>query len=309
MNPQSPKKRANRRSSPAPDGQAEAKPEGSGKAPRGKKTRPTGNVQTLSMGRVLLIAVTGCAVGILWPRLAGVSLVPEAPVQQPTNAVDEDIAAAPQPKQAQPQEVSPLERIEIGTPQVTSCRSTDGKKSKNCGQVPVDKLLLDPLKTLALCPGTEGSFGKLSLGMVLNFEKGVVESLKSGRSTSLPRANADELLRCAQKALASVNLGTVTPEQAPYVSYTVYYPIELKTPESVIQDQVKVIEASGYATVRWKVAQIREQGERDAPVLARLLSGTKVVVTGRQGEWYRVKYDGSGREGWVHGAALGLQEE
>jgi len=31
-----------------------------------------------------------------------------------------------------------------------------------------------------------------------------------------------------------------------------------------------------------------------------------VVVTGRQGDWYRVKYDAQGREGWVHGAGLGL---
>jgi hypothetical protein len=41
-------------------------------------------------------------------------------------------------------------------------------------------------------------------------------------------------------------------------------------------------------------------------VVARVLSGTRVSVTGRQGDWYRVKYDGKGAEGWVFRTAIGM---
>jgi SH3-like domain-containing protein len=41
-------------------------------------------------------------------------------------------------------------------------------------------------------------------------------------------------------------------------------------------------------------------------VKARLLYGTKVFVTGRQGDWYRIRYDAHGREGWVHKNALAM---
>jgi SH3-like domain-containing protein len=66
-----------------------------------------------------------------------------------------------------------------------------------------------------------------------------------------------------------------------------------------------VIEASGRATVGWQVALIRNE-PRKGEVVARILSGTNVVVTGRNGDWYRVKYDGKGNEGWVYRSAIGL---
>ena len=39
---------------------------------------------------------------------------------------------------------------------------------------------------------------------------------------------------------------------------------------------------------------------------ATLTYGTEVFVTGRQGDWYRVKYDAKGNEAWVHKNALAL---
>ena len=66
-----------------------------------------------------------------------------------------------------------------------------------------------------------------------------------------------------------------------------------------------LVDASGRATVGWNVALIRKE-PRDGEVVARVLSGTNVVVTGRQGDWYRVKYDGKGNEGWVYRSAIGL---
>ena len=38
-----------------------------------------------SLGRVGLIAVFGFALGLIWPRLAGISLVPEAPLEHPSS--------------------------------------------------------------------------------------------------------------------------------------------------------------------------------------------------------------------------------
>jgi SH3-like domain-containing protein len=41
-------------------------------------------------------------------------------------------------------------------------------------------------------------------------------------------------------------------------------------------------------------------------IVARVLGGTRLAVTGRQGDWYRVKYDSEGHEGFVFKAAIGL---
>ena len=41
-------------------------------------------------------------------------------------------------------------------------------------------------------------------------------------------------------------------------------------------------------------------------VVARILRGTRVVVTGRKDDWYRVKYDAKGSEGWVFKTAIGM---
>jgi SH3-like domain-containing protein len=53
------------------------------------------------------------------------------------------------------------------------------------------------------------------------------------------------------------------------------------------------------------VAIIREK-PKDGPVVARILRGTRVVVSGRQDDWYRVKYDAKGSEGWVFKTAIGM---
>jgi hypothetical protein len=45
---------------------------------------------------------------------------------------------------------------------------------------------------------------------------------------------------------------------------------------------------------------------KEGDVVARILRGTRVVVTGRQGDWYKVRYDAKGNEAWVFKAAIGL---
>jgi uncharacterized protein YgiM (DUF1202 family) len=58
--------------------------------------------------------------------------------------------------------------------------------------------------------------------------------------------------------------------------------------------------------VSWDVALVRGGPSREDEVVARVLRGTRVSVTGRQGDWYRVKYDGKGNEGWVFRTAVGM---
>jgi SH3-like domain-containing protein len=57
--------------------------------------------------------------------------------------------------------------------------------------------------------------------------------------------------------------------------------------------------------VGWEVAIVRDK-PKEGEIVARILRGTRVIVTGRQDDWYRIKYDAKGTEGWVFGAAIGL---
>ena len=74
--------------------------------------------------------------------------------------------------------------------------------------------------------------------------------------------------------------------------------------ESELSD--RLVAVSGQATVGWNAAVVRESPSGQAATLDRLLRGSRVAVTGRKGDWYRVKYGRPARAGWVHRKALGL---
>ncbi len=259
------------------------------------------------LSRVGIIALVGFAVGIVWPRLAGVSLVPEAPREQSSTAVEEKGKDEPkqEPQQSsETKEIKPTDRLEIGPPIITSCIDEDGDKHTSCDELDSDSLVHSVLRSLASCPAANGAFGTLSLGMDLDFEEKKVTKVTSGQSTDLPGSVTKAILRCAEEGLASVKVQGVPAE---YSGYRVYYVLQFKTPEQVISSEDEITPATGKATVRWRTALIRSAPDRESKVVERILSGARVVVTGRKGEWYRVKFDARGREGWVHGAALGLE--
>lgn len=264
------------------------------------------------MKMVGAIAAAGFVIGLVWPRLAGVSLVPEAPIEEARASAAEEaqgaegLPAAPGEgnEASEVKQLTPEDTLEIGEPEVTSCRDAQGKEQKTCDGLAIDDVLHAPLRALTSCPGAEGAFGVLSLGIELEFGTNRVGAVKSGRSTKLPKTALDELLRCAKKELASVQLDSVKHD---HTSYSVYYRLLFKTPEAALAEQATIAPMSGHVLVRWKTALVRETPERTAKVRERVLSGARLVVTGRQGEWYRVKYDAKGREGWVHGAALGAE--
>lgn len=267
---------------------------------------PRVEVETQASHRhVLVIAVVGFLVGIAWPRLAGVSLVPEAPIEaespEQTQEATVGPALEPEPELI---ELTPEDRLEVSRPQITSCVSSSGDKTSNCDEPDVDGVVHDHLLSLLGCSSATGVFGTLSLGFKLDFDKGKIEDIESGRSTDLPETTTKELLRCAERDFSGISVSGV-PHQ--YQSYQVYYLLTFKTPEAAAQEKTSVTPASGTATVQWRTALIRDEPDRESAVDARILSGAVVIVTGRMGQWYRVKYDDKGREGWVHGAALGLK--
>jgi hypothetical protein len=283
----------------------------------------------IKLGRVGVIAVVGFAIGIAWPRLAGVKLVPSVPVpaaaeasarqltgapleEKPANA---EPLAAPQPSAAT--EKVPQERVLVSDVQVASCKNEHGKRVQSCDRVDFDRVAREHLRELSACPGTEGASGVLSLGFELDFGGDKIKNIQSGKSTSLEQDAVDKLLACARERFSNVSLVGIPHEQE---LYTLYYRLELlptssakttKTGDepagaSSASADVEATPASGRATVSWDVALVRAAPARDGEVRARVLSGTRVVVTGKSGDWFRVKYDAKGNQGWVYRTAIGM---
>jgi hypothetical protein len=273
-----------------------------------------------------IIALVGFAIGIAWPRLAGVKLVPSVPVPAAAEAsareltgapVDNkpaEVAAPPVSASAEAADKAPPERLLVSDSQVASCRNEHGKRSQSCDRVDFDRVAREPLRALVGCPGTEDAAGVLSLGFDLDFEADKIKSIQSGKSTSLEQDNVDRLLACARERFANVSLAGIPHEQA---TYTLYYRLELLSssepdaksgadPGGSRGSGDEGSPASGRATVSWDVALVRATPARDGEVRARVLAGTRVVVTGKNGDWFRVKYDAKGNQGWVYRTAIGM---
>jgi len=280
---------------------------------------------SVKFGRVGIIALIGFAIGIAWPRLAGVKLVPSVPVPAAAEASARELTGAPadtKPVEAPPAPAAPsaapvdkppAERLLVSDVQVASCRNEHGKRSQSCDRVDFDRVAREPLRGLGSCPGTEDAAGVLSLGFELDFQADKIKSIQSGKSTSLEQDNVDRLLGCARERFASVSLAGIPHEQN---AYTLYYRLELLSsggakpsagdPGGSRGSGDEGTPASGHATVSWDVALVRATPARDGEVRARVLSGTRVVVTGKNGDWFRVKYDAKGNPGWVYRTAIGM---
>jgi hypothetical protein len=283
-------------------------------AAKAKAGRPKVSIpekEGVQLVHVAAIAAIGFVVGVAWPKLAGVSLVPAVPVDGASPAMsatpqDEVPGETPVPAKAAAVDSAPAAptgpQVEIGDAEITSCHDAVGTELKSCGELDADAIVKPRLRALAACPAAATAEGKLSIGLELNLAKGKVEGFKSGQKTDLPGSVTKELLECARQQFENVSLAKLKGD---HDKYTVFYLAELNTQKSAAAS-ADVVAASGQATVRWNAALIRKEPETKSEVRTRLLSGTRVVVTGRKGEWYRVKYDAKGREGWVHGAAIGL---
>jgi hypothetical protein len=274
-------------------------------------------------GRVAIITVVGFAIGVLWPRLAGVKLVPSPPQEAAeTPGSSENPAAgsasgappappaakaAPVASIAEPATPEPSDRFKVSEPKVSSCRDGKGGKHTTCDAIAIDPIFRPKILALSGCPAAKNVQGTLSLGLELDFASGKVGKLVKGKSTNLPDATADALLECAKKEFSTISLADVKHQ---HPTYTVFYIVDL-LPEGAAAEPVKaegdagVTQASGRASVTWEVAIVREH-PKDGEIAARIMRGTRVVVTGRDGDWYRIKYDAKGSEGWVFRTAIGL---
>jgi hypothetical protein len=271
---------------------------------------PSPREESLRLGRVGIIAGIGFVLGVLWPSLAGVDLVPSPPQERASRSADdpEDSATDAKPSGAAVAAPDPpklADRLKVGAAQWTSCRSADDKPGKDCQLAALESLLEPHLLALATCEAAKDAEGMLSLGFDLEFSTKQIGNFRSGKSTSFTRDKTEGLIECAKNQVGSVALDGV--EHA-HDRYTVFYVLEFIEPQTGGGDagvEGEVVPASGRATVGWHVALIRATPP-EGDVVARLLSGTQVIVTGRQGDWYRVKYDAKGREGWVFKSAIGL---
>lgn len=287
---------------------------------------PDQKQETVRFGRVGLIVTAGFLIGIIWPRIAGFKLVPSVP-SQPAESSSADLTGAPgeakgqspaAPAAPEP-EVPPaaaagpaLERLQISEPQFLACKDNGKKFKEECDHVEFDRLARPHIQALAACSGADKWVGVLSLGFDLDFSSQAVKNVKSGKSTTFSESETETLIECEKKEFSNVSLVGIAHK---HETYSVFYKVEF--PKAVTEkgeappaaeDAVAadVTEASGHATVAWDVALVRSSASRDGAVVARVLQGTRVSVTGRRGDWYRIKYDVKGSVGWVYRTAIGM---
>jgi hypothetical protein len=286
---------------------------------------PNQKQETLRFGRVGLIVTAGFAIGIIWPRVAGFKLVPSVPSQpaetssaEPTAAQGEGKPPANQP--AADSEASPaaapagasLDRLQISEPQFLACKANGKKVKEECDHVEFDRLARPHIQALAACAGADKLLGVLSLGFDLDFTSQAVKNVKSGKSTSFSESETEALIECEKKEFSNVSLVGIAHK---HEAYSIFYKVEFPkaeaqkgepSPQGGEAATVDVTEASGHATVAWDVALVRSSASRDGTVVARVLQGTRISVTGRRGDWYRIKYDVKGSVGWVYRTAIGM---
>ena len=191
-------------------------------------------------GKVAVLAVVGFAVGIAWPRLAGVRLGPSAPAEsipaasRPSGAAAEASAgatpasvnaAAPGAGSATPAFASgagaaPLVTVQRGA--VLSCHTAGGELEKGasaCGDLAgLDAMVTPRLRKLAACPAAAGQNGKLSVVLGVDFAANRLTA-GIGKSSTVP--DHDALATCLHAQLDALTLASIRHDQPRYtVQYT-----------------------------------------------------------------------------------------
>jgi hypothetical protein len=286
-------------------------------------------------GRLTLIALCCFAAGLGWPLLAGLDFVQRPPGSKPlepeeseppaldpspsdTEPADLQPSPTPKPGAPRPREdavraaasVAPLlterEGLRIEGKEITSCKDQDRAVRGPCDSPALDPVLAEPLRALTECESAQGVSGLLSLGLELDFGRNQVMSVRSGHSTSLSEHVTAGLLECAESRLLGKSLAGVEHRHG---SYWLHYRIRFVPPGSPLEagaDAQRMVSMSGQATIGAKVGKVRGEPASQAPIVDRLQYGARVDVTGRMGDWYRVKYGREARTGWVYRKALGL---
>jgi hypothetical protein len=287
--------------------------------------------------KVGVIAVVGFAVGVAWPRLAGIRPGPSAPAEvtqaaatgrapdapatsaaaAATAASDSTAAATPAAPSAAASDVAavPLNNappaVLVTHGNVTYCKTQEGETLKgkdSCGALAgFDGIAQPRLKKLAYCPGAQGLSGKLGVIFQLDFTRNKI-NFNFGKATV---GNKDSLDQCLRMSLLNVSLGPV-PHDNP--SYAMFYSVTFTPRDSVpgtpsaqaaANEPPPPESAAQTAQVAWEVAIVRDN-PRTGTVIARLQRGTKVKVGAGQDGWFKIGYGADmTSEGWVYRGAIG----
>jgi hypothetical protein len=271
--------------------------------------------------KVGVIAAVGFAIGIAWPRLAGLKLGPQPP-EAPHASVAAKTSAEPAASDAPPLPTAtavtapplPTATASSNAPAVTmgkafvlSCKTKDGETLKGhaCAMPGGFDALAQPrLTKLAQCPAADGVSGKLAVVLTVDFGSSHI-NVDPGKATTIPAS--DGLIACVRASFQGAGLGGIEHEHA---RYTLLYNVMLAAPKG--GDGANAPPAASAdskdgvsAQVVWETALIRDQ-PKNGQVVARLARGTHVKVGPLKEGWYPVKYGQDfGSEGWVYRGAIG----
>jgi hypothetical protein len=265
--------------------------------------------------KVSVIAAVGFAIGIAWPRLAGVKLGPNAPEMQghaaaaASKSADPLDAPAPLPTASvvAPPALSTAPSpgdaptITVGRGVVLSCTTADGERAKGsaCGSVTGFEALAQPrLESLAKCPAAEGVSGKLAVVVTVDFKASRI-NVDPGKSTTV--ASPDGLYACLRTSFQGAPLGGVDHDQQ---RYAVFYAVTLASATGAAAAASATGDSSS-AEVAWGTALVRS-APKTGDIVARLPRGSRVELGAPKEGWYPIKYGADfGSNGWVWRESIG----
>ena len=210
--------------------------------------------------KVGVIAAAGFAIGVAWPRLAGIRPGPSAPGEAASVASSApSTAEAPTAGAASPASVAAGAPVASGASSVATapapapssggggssggsrnfappailvtrgavltCKTAEGavlKGNAACGTVPSFDLLAQPrLKRLAQCPAAADASGKLSVVFNVDFVRNKI-NFELGRTSTID--NRDSVSQCLRSSLEKVSLNAVEHDHPLYgIFYSVTF--------------------------------------------------------------------------------------
>jgi hypothetical protein len=271
--------------------------------------------------RVGVVALIGFAIGVAWPKIAGVRLGPAAPAEA-VSAVAASRAAelasasasANAPAVATPvasaPPTAPNVTINVGHVAILSCKTEDGEalKGKDCGWLTgLDPLIQTRLKRLAQLPATAENPGKLNVFLGLDFKNNRI-SVESGKSSTVKDVES-------LKAFIAGEVKSMSHKPVDHQNerYSVLYVVNISTGADATPTASGAGTTptnapalpEGQAAVAWETAIVRDTPHTGA-IVAHLTRGTKVQVGSSEGGWYKIKFGPSfASEGWVYRGAIG----
>ncbi len=286
--------------------------------------QPAPEADQPAWGKVGIIAFLSFAVGVAWPRLAGVSLGPNPPADAPRAAPASSVAAAARTSLAA---TAPLvvptgsgvvaptpggetneQGVTVSAGELQKCRDPKGKATETCDKIALDPIVTPRLKELSKCPSALGLTGKVSFGLDLDFKSKTLKVQRAKAASKLPRTTLDGLTRCIERSLSGVSLDDLAHENS---RYSLVYDVAFQPPGQVgdpaAGDAGKTTTLDGRtAKVVWGSCQVRET-PKNGTVVAKIPRKAEVKLLEKKDDWYRVEYGTDKKQGWVFGGALDQQ--